>query len=119
MAIPPGLLQLARFRLHWPNGASSKVDIVGRTVGYPLMVIVVFAIPSWPQSWFDAMMYVTIVFGVISVVHAFLVRKEYLLRLDLKQRETSHMSSPCRFLWRQQARPLFRREDQNARPFPE
>jgi hypothetical protein len=57
----------------------------------PLILIAVFGV-SQPQSWFDAVVNVTIVLGVVSIVHAFLVRKEYLLRLDLIQQETGHVS---------------------------
>jgi len=44
------------------------------------------------QRWANVTLYATLILGVVSVVHALLVRKEYLLRLDLIQRETSHIS---------------------------
>jgi hypothetical protein len=44
------------------------------------------------QRWANFTVYATLVLGVVSVVHALLVRREYLLRLDLIQQETSQVS---------------------------
>jgi hypothetical protein len=44
------------------------------------------------QRWANVTLNATVVLGVVSVVHALLIRREYLLRLDLIQRETSHIS---------------------------
>jgi hypothetical protein len=57
----------------------------------PLTLFAIFGV-SLPQSQVNAALDITIVLGVVSVVHAFLIRKEYLLRLNLIQRETSRVS---------------------------
>ncbi len=44
------------------------------------------------QSWANATLNFNALFSVVSIVHAFLVRKEYLLRLDLIERETGNVS---------------------------
>jgi hypothetical protein len=57
----------------------------------PLMVYAIIT-ANLSQRWANVTLYATLILGVVSVVHALLVRKEYLLRLDLIQRETSHIS---------------------------
>ena len=57
----------------------------------PLMLFVVITV-NMSQRWVDVTLNATVVLGVVSIVHALLVRKEYLLRLDLMQRETSQIS---------------------------
>ena len=39
------------------------------------------------QTWANATFYMILVLCPVSIIHAFLVRKEYLLRLDLIKRE--------------------------------
>jgi len=48
------------------------------------------------QSWIDATLNFNALLSVVSIVHAFLVRKEYLLRLDLIKRETGNVSVTSR-----------------------
>lgn len=57
----------------------------------PLMLFAIFTV-NLPQRWSDITLNATVVLGIVSVVHAFLIRKEYLLRLELVQRETNHVS---------------------------
>ena len=57
----------------------------------PLILFAVFT-SQMSQSWANVTLNATVVVGAVSVVHAFIVRKEYLLRLDLIQRETGHVS---------------------------
>lgn len=57
----------------------------------PLILFTVFTV-NMPQSWADVTLSATVVLGIVSVVHALLIRKEYLLRLDLIQRGTSNVS---------------------------
>ncbi len=40
----------------------------------------------------DLLFYVTMVMGLLSIIHALLVRREYLFRLNMVQRETSNVS---------------------------
>ena len=49
-----------------------------------------------PTSWTNLMLSASVVLGVVSIVHAFLVRREYLLRLDLLQQEKSNVSVTSR-----------------------
>jgi hypothetical protein len=49
-----------------------------------------------PTSWTNLTLSATVVLGVVSIVHAFLVRKDYLLRLELLERETSNVSVTSR-----------------------
>jgi hypothetical protein len=44
------------------------------------------------QAWSDATLNFNVLLGIVSIVHAFLIRKEYLLRLDLIKRERSGVS---------------------------
>lgn len=55
------------------------------------MLFAIFTV-NLPQRWSDITLNATVVLGIVSVVHAFLIRKEYLLRLELVQRETNHVS---------------------------
>jgi hypothetical protein len=61
----------------------------------PLTLFAVFS-EVWSESWTNAVLGATVLLGVVSIVHAFLVRKEYLLRLDLAGRETSNVSVTSR-----------------------
>lgn len=61
----------------------------------PLTLFGVFS-EVWSESWTNVALSTTILLGVVSIVHAFLVRKEYLLRLDLAGRETSNVSITSR-----------------------
>jgi hypothetical protein len=61
----------------------------------PLTLFGVFS-EVWSESWTNAALSATLLLGVVSIVHAFLVRKEYLLRLDLAGRETSSVSVTSR-----------------------
>ena len=60
--------------------------------------LVVFAVvtSNMPQSWSNVTVYATMLLYPVAIVHAFLVRKEYLLRLDLIKRETSSVSFTSR-----------------------
>jgi hypothetical protein len=59
--------------------------------------LILFAIPAQRSAgWTNLTLSATMVLGLVSIVHAFLVRKEYLLRLELLQRETSHVSVTSR-----------------------
>ena len=51
------------------------------------------------QSWADATLNFNGLLSVVSIVHAFLVRKEYLLRLDLITRETGNVSITSKGSW--------------------
>lgn len=44
------------------------------------------------QSWANATLTFNALFSVVPIIHAFLLRKEYLLRLDLIKRETGNVS---------------------------
>lgn len=57
----------------------------------PLIIFAVIT-SNTSQRWANITLNATVVLGVVSVVHALLVRKEYLLRLDLIQQETTHIS---------------------------
>jgi len=57
----------------------------------PLIFFVVIA-ANVSQKWVDATLSVNALLSIVSIVHAFLVRKEYLLRLDLIKRETGNVS---------------------------
>lgn len=57
----------------------------------PLILFAVITV-NVSQRWANVTLSATVVLGVVSVVHALLVRKEYLLRIDLMQRETSQVS---------------------------
>ena len=61
----------------------------------PLVLFGVFS-EVWSQAWINVVLSVTLLVGVVSIVHAFLVRKEYLLRLDVAGRETSNVSVTSR-----------------------
>ncbi len=58
-----------------------------------LFAIVTVNISQW---WSDVTLNATVVLWPVSIVHALLVRKEYLLRLDLIKRETSSVSITSR-----------------------
>ncbi len=58
------------------------------------LILFVLVIPS--QWWVDVSLNATLLLCPVSIVHAFLVRKEYLLRLDLIRRETSSVSITSR-----------------------
>src|SRR5215211_3083571 len=59
--------------------------------------LILFAITvQVTNRWTNLTLSATVVLGVVSVIHAFLVRKEYLLRLELLQRETSNVSVTSR-----------------------
>jgi hypothetical protein len=61
----------------------------------PLVLLLLFRPES--GSWqANLNVSATLALGVVSIVHAFLVRKEYLLRLELLQRETSNVSVTTR-----------------------
>ncbi len=61
----------------------------------PLILLLVFRPTS--GGWLaNLTVSATLALGVVSIVHAFLVRKEYLLRLELLQRETSSVSVTSR-----------------------
>lgn len=57
----------------------------------PLMLFAVIT-GNISQRWANVTLSASVVLGVVSVVHALLVRREYLLRLDLIQQETSQVS---------------------------
>ena len=61
----------------------------------PLTLFAVFS-EVWSESWTNAALTATVLLGLVSIVHAFLVRKEYLLRLELAVRETSNVSVTAR-----------------------
>lgn len=61
----------------------------------PLIMFAVVA-SNISQRWVDVTIGVTVALCPVSIVHAFLVRKEYLLRLDLIRRETSSVSITSR-----------------------
>jgi hypothetical protein len=80
--------------------AFAYIGIRGRHPRW-LLWAVFYAIPviffaviasSVSQSWTNATLNFNALFSVVSIVHAFLVRKEYLLRLDLIKRETGNVS---------------------------
>ena len=57
----------------------------------PVIIFVVLAgIVS--ERWTNAILSFNALLGVVSIVHAFRLRKEYLLRLDLIKRETGNVS---------------------------
>src|SRR3712207_3982147 len=59
--------------------------------------LILFIMPVQPPvSWDNLTLSTTMVLGVVSIIHAFLVRKEYLLRLELLQRATSNVSVTSR-----------------------
>ncbi len=61
----------------------------------PLILFLFFE--QGPNSWQTNLTLTTILaLGVVSIVHAFLVRKEYMLRLELLHRETSNVSVTSR-----------------------
>lgn len=62
---------------------------------FPLVLFGIFS-EVWSESWTNAALSAVILLGIVSIVHAFLVRKEYLLRLDLARRETSNVSVTSR-----------------------
>jgi hypothetical protein len=49
-----------------------------------------------PQSWANQILNVNLALSIVSIVHAFLARKEYLLRLDLLRQQTSNVSITTR-----------------------
>jgi len=57
----------------------------------PLIFFATFAV-NVSQVWVNATLSFNALLGVVSIVHAFLVRKEYLLRLDLIKGESSYVS---------------------------
>ncbi len=57
----------------------------------PLGLAFVFG-PYVSDSWLNAFIAAMVGLSVVSIVHAFLVRKEYLLRLDLIERESANVS---------------------------
>jgi len=60
------------------------------------LVLLLFFRPA-PGSWQANLILSAIVaLGVVSIIHAFRVREEYLLRLELLQRETSNVSVTSR-----------------------
>lgn len=61
----------------------------------PLTLFAVFS-EVWSESWTNAALTAVILLGIVSIVHAFLVRKEYLLRLELAGRETSNVTVTSR-----------------------
>ena len=58
------------------------------------MPLIFFALVSVSvsQAWSNATLTFNVLLGAVSIVHAFLIRKEYLLRLDLIKRERSGVS---------------------------
>jgi hypothetical protein len=80
--------------------AFAYIGIRGRRPRW-LLWAVFYAIPviffaviasSVSQSWTNATLNFNALFSVVSIVHAFRLRKEYLLRLDLIKRETGNVS---------------------------
>jgi hypothetical protein len=59
---------------------------------YASPLIVVAVLVNIPQTWYNAVLSMYFLLCPISIIHAFLVRKEYLLRLDLIMRETGDVS---------------------------
>lgn len=59
---------------------------------YASPVILFFVSPQQSGPWVDLIGGAVVVFGIVSVIHAFFVRKEYLLRLDMLQREMGAVS---------------------------
>lgn len=57
----------------------------------PLLLFAVITV-NMSQAWSDATLTAGLLLSVFSIIHAFLVRKEYLLRLDLIRREASGVS---------------------------
>jgi hypothetical protein len=57
----------------------------------PIMLFVIVT-GNFSQRWANVTLSATVALGVVSIVHALLVRREYLLRLDLIQQETSQLS---------------------------
>jgi hypothetical protein len=57
----------------------------------PIIIFVVLGVIV-SQSWINAILSFNALLGVVSIVHAFRLRKEYLLRLDLIKRETGNVS---------------------------
>ncbi|MBA2694212.1 MAG: hypothetical protein H0U65_17240 [Rubrobacter sp.] len=50
-----------------------------------------------PQIWItDTALTITVILGVLSVIHAFWIRKEYLLRLEMRQNQISSVSVTSR-----------------------
>jgi ABC-type multidrug transport system fused ATPase/permease subunit len=58
----------------------------------------VFAIfSSAPQIWItDVTLTITVILGIFSIIHAFWIRKEYLLRLEMRQNQISSVSTTSR-----------------------
>jgi hypothetical protein len=46
-----------------------------------------------PEAWFGVFITAAVGLSLVSIVHAFLVRREYLLRLDLLKRESASISA--------------------------
>lgn len=64
---------------------------------YAAPLILLLTLTPESGSWLATLAVSAILaLGVVSIVHAFLVRKEYLLRLELLQRETSKVSVTSR-----------------------
>ena len=60
------------------------------------LILLLFFRPA-PGNWqTNLILSATLALGVASIIHAFLIRKEYLLRLELLQRETSNVSVTSR-----------------------
>jgi len=55
-----------------------------------------FVVGYVSQGWANQILNATALVGLVAIVHAFLVRKEYLLRLQLHQQETSNVSVTTR-----------------------
>jgi positive regulator of sigma E activity len=57
----------------------------------PLILFAILA--GAPDVWTNVTLSAAVVLGVVSIVHAFLIRKEYLLRLELLQQETNNVTA--------------------------
>ncbi|MGH3086154.1 MAG: hypothetical protein ACRDSJ_02400 [Rubrobacteraceae bacterium] len=61
----------------------------------PLIVFAIFS--SAPQIWItDVALTITVMLGIFSIIHAFWIRKEYLLRLEMRQNQISSVSATSR-----------------------
>jgi hypothetical protein len=93
--LPPGFFSWLAFAYIGIRARQPRWILWSLFYAAPLILFAVVT-SNISQGWADITLNATAILGVVSIVHAFLVRKEYLYRLDLIMRETSNVSITAR-----------------------